>query len=206
MTLSNPLRAGIFAILAVVMTATRVNHFAALPDASWAVFFIGGFYLGGSNTAISRFAFPLLLALAVLIDYIVISSSGISFWSHYCVSPAYWFLAPAYYALWIGGRLLRRFRVGIGARDLAVLGAVLVAAASVSYLISNGSFYWLSDSWLTAGGTRSLGGWIENLGDWYLPYLRTTAIYVGIGAALHVVTTLAARSIGAAPAADPLVR
>ena len=104
MTLSNPQRAGIFAILAIVMAATRVNHFAALPDASWAVFFVAGFYLRGSL----RWAFPLLIALAVLIDFIVITGQGMNFWSHYCVSIAYWFLLPAYLSLWFAGSWLRQ--------------------------------------------------------------------------------------------------
>ena len=115
MTLSNPQRAGIFAILALVMTATRVNHFAALPDASWAVFFVAGFYLRGSL----RWAFPLLIALAVLIDFFVIASQGINFWSHYCVSAAYWFLLPAYFVLWLGGSALRRLYSGLGLRTRA---------------------------------------------------------------------------------------
>src|SRR6187402_559257 len=102
MTFSRSLEAGLFAILALVMAATRVNHFAALPDASWAVFFIAGFYLhsnapAGQGSVLDlrgpvRWAFPLLIALAVLIDFIVISGQGIDFWSHYCVSIAYWFL------------------------------------------------------------------------------------------------------------------
>ena len=194
MTLSNPQRAGIFLILALVMTATRVNHFAALPDASWAVFFVAGFYLRGS----SRFAFPLLMALAVLIDFYVITSQGIDFWSHYCVSMAYWFLAPAYFALWLGGALLRRLYRGLGVRELALLAGLVVAAVSGSYLISNGSYYWLSDTWIAGGKLRSLSGWAENLGDWYLPYLRTTMLYVGIAAALHAATVAAARSLEAA--------
>src|SRR5690606_36139481 len=67
--LSPGARGGILALLAVVMLATRINHFGALPDASWAVFFIAGFYLRGWG----RWAFPLLMALAVAIDYVVIS-------------------------------------------------------------------------------------------------------------------------------------
>jgi hypothetical protein len=196
MTLSNPQRAGIFAILAIVMLATRVNHFAALPDASWAVFFVAGFYLRGS----ARWAFPLLMALAVLIDFFVITSQGIDFWSHYCVSIAYWFLVPAYLALWFGGSLLRRMYRGLGVRELVLLAGSLVVAVSVSYVVSNGSYYWLSDTWMAGGQLRSFGGWIENLGDWYLGYLRTNAMYVGIAAVLHVGVVLAVRSVsGVAP-------
>jgi hypothetical protein len=192
MSLTPLQRAGIFVILALVMTATRVNHFAALPDASWTVFFAAGFYLRGS----ARWAFPLLMALAVLIDFFVITGQGIDFWRHYCVSVAYWFLVPAYLALWAGGSLLRRAYHGLGLRELALLAGLLVVALSVSYVVSNGSYYWLSDTWMAGGKVRSFGGWVENLGDWYLPYLRTTAMYAGIGAVLHVAVTLVARSIG----------
>jgi hypothetical protein len=203
MSLTPSQRAGIFLILAFVMTATRVNHFAALPDASWAVFFAAGFYLRGS----ARWAFPLLMALAVLIDFFVITGQGIDFWSHYCVSIAYWFLVLAYLALWAGGSLLRKMYRGLGIRELGLLGAFAIVAMTVSYAISNGSYYWLSDTWMAGGQVRSFGGWIENLGDWYLPYLRTTLMYVGVGAVLHVAITLAARGIaGTAAQAQRSVR
>jgi hypothetical protein len=190
MTLSTLQRAGIFAILALVMAATRVNHFAALPDASWAVFFVAGFYLRGSV----RWAFPLLIALAVLIDFVVITGQGMDFWSHYCVSAAYWFLLPAYFSLWLAGSWLRRNYAGIRLREFGFLAAAVIAAVSVCYVISNGSYYWLSDSWLAAGGTRSFGGWMENLRDWYVPYLRTSAMYISIAALLHIGVVLVART------------
>ncbi|MET0231936.1 MAG: hypothetical protein ABW186_13465 [Rhodanobacteraceae bacterium] len=192
MTLSTPQRAGILAILAIVMMATRVNHFAALPDASWAVFFVAGFYLRGSF----RWAFPILMAFAVLVDFFVITGQGIDFWSHYCVSVAYWFLIPAYLSMWLGGSVVRSLYRGLGVRELGIVALALVASVSVCYVLSNGSYYWLSDTWMAGGKLRSFGGWVENLGDWYLPYLRTSAIYVAIAAALHAATTLAARALG----------
>jgi len=206
--LSNASRIGIFVILALVMLATRINHFGALPDASWAVFFIAGFYLtstGPSATArtflrglidfrgSARWAFPLLIALAVAIDYVVITRQGISFWSHYCVSPAYLFLLPSYAAPWLGGSWLSRHYTGLHARELGLLVASAVVAASVCFVISNGSFYWISAN----VPMRSFAGWMENLGDWYLPYLRTTLMYVGVAALLHVATALAAKSLDA---------
>jgi hypothetical protein len=191
MTLTDLQRAGILLILALVMTATRVNHFAALPDASWAVFFVAGFYLRGS----ARWALPLLLTLAVLIDFFVITGQGIDFWSHYCVSAAYWFLLPAYLVLWLGGSMLRRLYGGPGLREFGLLAALLAISVSLSYLVSNGSYYWLSDTWMAGGKLRSFGGWIKNLGDWYLPYLRTSVIYVGVAAALHAGVVLAVRSV-----------
>lgn len=164
--------------LALVMIGTRVNHFSALPDASWALFFVGGYYLRG----IARLAFPALMVLAVLVDWYVISRSGLSFWNHYCVSAAYWFLVPAYLSLWLGGTWLRRQAEGSRLRDLLPLAGSFVVAVSACYLISNGSFYWLGDS----VAQRTLAGWGKNLGDWYLPYLYTAAIYTGIATLLHV--------------------
>jgi hypothetical protein len=195
--LTSGMRAGVFVLLALVMLATRINHFGALPDASWAVFFVAGFYLRGS----ARWAFPLLMALAVLIDFFVITGQGMDFWSHYCVSIAYWFLVPSYAAMWFGGSLLRKHYAGLHARELGWLIALVLVATTSCYVISNGSFYWLSQSWLTANApTRSVGGWITNLGDWYLPYLRTTLIYVGIATVAHVLVTLGAGLLAGAGA------
>ena len=193
MTLTKPQQAGIFIVLALVMAGTRINHFGALPDASWAVFFVAGFYLRGAM----RWAFPLLMALAVLVDFLVINGQGLDFWSHYCVSAAYWFLLPAYAAMWAGGALLRARSHGLGLRTLGWLCVCLVGAASLCFLVSNGSFYWLSDS----VAAPSAAGWLQNLADWYLPYLRTTAAYVGAAAVLHVI----ARALHV-PADAPLAR
>ena len=55
-------RFGIFLLLALVMAATRLHHFSVIPDASWGIFFLAGFWLRGS----ARWAFPLLIAEAVL--------------------------------------------------------------------------------------------------------------------------------------------
>jgi hypothetical protein len=206
-SLSNDLRLGIFLILGLLMAATRSHHFAVVPDASWAVFFVAGFYFSSAAPATtgaanglpgrnrSLLAFALLMALAVLTDFFVIRSQGIDFWSHYCVSPAYWFLVPSYATLWLGGAWLRARSQGLHLRDLGLLVASAVVAASACYLVSNGSFYWISAS----VPARSFAGWIENLGDWYLPFVQTTLMYIGIAAALHVATMLAARSL-AAPA------
>ncbi len=185
--LSPGARGGILALLAVAMLATRLHHFAAVPDASWAVFFIAGFYLRGWG----RWAFPLLMALAVAIDYAVITGQGIAFWSHYCMSTAYLFLLPAYAAPWLGGSWLRKHYAGPGLRELGMLAGSSVLAASLCFLLSNGSFYWISAN----VPARSFGGWLANMGDWYLSYLGTTLVYVGVAAVLHVATVFAARAL-----------
>lgn len=185
-------RIGIFLALALVMAVTRSDirfyHFEALPDASWAVFFLAGFWLRGSL----RWAFPLLMAEAVLVDYLVISHQGLSFWSHYCVSPAYWSLIAAYGALSLGGLWLARQQQGLRLSTLGLAALALLASEAVCYLISNGSFYWISAS---VPVPRSLGAWFTNLGDWYLPFLKVTALYVGLGAVLHVLVTQLSNSL-----------
>jgi len=191
MTLSTPQRLGIFAILALIMAATRINHFGAFPDASWALFFIAGFYLRGSM----RWAFTLLIALAVFVDFLVISGQGLDFWSHYCVSPAYWFLLPAYAGLWIGGSWLRERYVTANIRTAGWLAASLLVATTLCYLLTNGSFYWLS----ATVPARSFEGWLKNLGDWYLPYLQTTSIYVAIATLVHMIGVLLVRALDLQP-------
>ena len=183
-------RIGIFLALALVMAATRLHHFDPLPDASWAVFFLGGFWLRGAT----RWAFPLLLALAVLVDYIVITSSGLSFFQHYCVSPAYWTIAPGYLALWMGGQWLAQRRPALDLRTLGLAVGALLVSEFVCYLLTNGSFYWMSAN---VPQPRSFGAWMENFGDWYLIFLKTTAMYVAVGAVLHVTVTQLAGSLKA---------
>ena len=189
----------LFVLLASLLVATRLNlpasltHFGPIPDASWAAFFLGGFYLRSA----SRWALPVFMALAVLVDYVVISGQGMDFFAHYCMSAAYWFLLPAYFALWFGGMQMRRFYQGANGRALAVLAASLLASVVVCHLLSQGSFYWLSDT----VADPTFAGWWKNYSDWFVPYLRTTSIYVGLAAILHGGVTQAVRLQGRAKSA-----
>jgi hypothetical protein len=188
----------IFLALALVMAVTRIhlslfNH--DVRDASWAVFFLAGFWLRGSV----RWAFPLLMAEAVLVDYLVIRGQGLDFWSHYCVSPAYWALIPAYLSLWLGGSVLARYQRGLQLSTLGMAVVALLVSEAACYVISNGSFYWISAN---VPQPRSFGAWFENLGDWYLPFLTTTAFYVAIGALLHVLEIQQSRTLGHAAPRD----
>ncbi|TBR09034.1 MAG: hypothetical protein EPO46_09610 [Lysobacter sp.] len=176
----------ILSVLAALMAATRINHFAPVPDASWAVFFIGGFYL----SSWTRWAFPALMALAIAVDYAVITGSGQSFWQHYCVSPAYWCLIPAYFAMWAGGGWLRRRDVAMDLRSLGLLASSFVVAVCVTQLISQGSFYWLSAS----VAEPTLAGWWKNYSDWLPSYMASAAQYVGLAAVVHVAVAQLART------------
>lgn len=189
-------RAIVFTLIASLLMATRLNlpaaltHLGPIPDASWAAFFLGGFYL----RSWTRWAFPVFMALAVLADYVVISGQGMDFFAHYCMSAAYWFLIPAYFALWFGGMLVRRYYASAegaesNGKALAVLAASLFASVVLCHLLSQGSFYWISDS----VADPTFAGWWKNYSDWFVPYLRTTAIYVGLAVIVHVGVTQAAR-------------
>lgn len=187
-------RSLILAVLALLMVATRVNHWAPIPDASWAVFFIGGFYL----RQWTRWAFPALMALAVVVDYAVITGQGQSFWQHYCVSAAYWFLVPAYFAMWAGGLFVAR-HYSRSWRTLALTALALVASTMVCQLLSQGSFYWLSAS----VAEKTVAGWAANYVQWLLPYMQTAATYVGIAVVAHAIVASTGKStVGAGDLAD----
>ena len=182
---ANAQRAFVLSLLVLLMAATRINHFAPIPDASWAVFFIGGFYLRNWT----RWAFPLLMVLAVVIDWAVISRQGINFWDHYCVSAGYWALIPAHFALWAGGMTLRHFYRGASWSALGLFVASLVVSVAVCQLFAQGGFYWTSDS----VANPTLAGWFKNYSDWLLPYLGTAAMYAGAAAVAQVASEVVAR-------------
>ena len=187
---ANVQRAFILSLLVLLMAGTRINHFAPVPDASWAVFFIGGFYLRNWT----RWAFPLLMGLAVVVDWAVISSQGMSFWQHYCVSAAYWMLIPAYFAMWAGGMLLRRYYSSASLKSLGLLAATVIGSVALCHLIAQGSFYWISAS----VAEPTFAGWAANYGHWFGPYLAGTAIFVALAAIAQVVSEAVARNAGAA--------
>jgi len=163
--------------LMIVMVATRFHHFGDalhLPDASIALFFLGGLYL-------RRFGlYVLLLGLAVAIDYVAITQRGMDFFQHYCVTPAYFFLLLSYAVPWLAGRLCApRLRATPGV--LALTWGVGVIAAALSFLVSNGAFYWL-------GGRYAGPNWpqyLQRVAQWGPLFVRTTAAYLAVALAGH---------------------
>ncbi len=176
-TLPRPAAHAVLIALLIVMAATRFHHVGSLlhlPDASMALFFLGGFYL-------RRYVqYALLLGVAVLIDYVAIRQQGMSFFQHYCVTPAYYALLLSYFVLWQAGRWVSARRAG-GLASLGGVWLVGVAAAAVSFLISNGAFYWF-------GGRYPDPNWSQYLaraGQWGPLFVRTTATYIAVALALH---------------------
>ncbi len=164
------------AALFVLMMATRFHHFGSalhLPDASWAIFLAGGFYLIGN-----RFLVFFLVA-AALIDWVAITRFGVS---AYCVTPGYALLIPAYASLWYGGRWFRKhYRFGWSA--LAPLAGTVLVSVALCFVISNLGF--------ALGGEQfaemSLASYFRRVGHYFPGFLLTTAGYVAFFAVLHAI-------------------
>ncbi|MGH8146604.1 MAG: hypothetical protein ACREPY_09745 [Rhodanobacteraceae bacterium] len=159
-------------LLALLMFVTRCSWFhlsVYCANASMAVFILGGIYVR------RHWAFASLVLLAVSIDYVAMSYAGTS---SYCITPAYGCLLVSYAVLWYGGRLL----AGRGFSRPMQFGGALVFA-SLAFVISNGSFYWL-------GGRVAdpdMTGWIANFTNWAPLFIGTTLAYVGVVLLAHEV-------------------
>lgn len=176
-TLSRQALLLILAGLALLMLITRfqpIDHFLELPDASWAVFFIAGFYLVG----MARWAFPLLIALTVAIDNVAIQYMGVS---NYCVTPAYWFLVPTHAVMWLGGYWLRG-HCSQDWRGLLSLAASAFIATTLAYGISNGGFYWFGGRY----PEPNMAQYLERFALYYRWFLLVPCAYIGAAALLHV--------------------
>jgi hypothetical protein len=160
--------------LMACMAATRFHHFGDtlhLPDASWAIFFIAGFYL-------SPVWLLALMTEAFAIDYASIGMLGTS---AFCVTPAYAALIPAYAALWFGGRWTAR-KAAADMQSLAKLTGAALASTLVAFAISNGAFYWLGGRVAETSLAQFMHTWID-----YAPsFLGSTLMYLAVAAVVQM--------------------
>jgi hypothetical protein len=155
--------------LVALMIATRSKHFGDalhLPDASMALFFVGGLHLR------RHLAFVGLVLLAFVIDEASVHWLGVS---DFCMTPAYAFLPLAYAVLWYAGRTMAG-RLDDTPRTLVATFAVAVLAAAGSFAISNGSFYWLGGRY----AHPALDEYLARLLQWGPLFVRTTAAYIAV--------------------------
>lgn len=163
--------------LMAFMLATRFHHFGDtlhLPDASWALFFLAGFYLGPGWLAA-------LMLQAVAIDMATVGWMGVS---GYCITPAYAALQLAHLALWSGGRWLRVHH-GEDMRGLANFAVAASLSVTLAFMLSNASFYWL-------GGRVedvNMGQFVEQFLRYFPAYFGITALYLAVAGLLHVAAT-----------------
>lgn len=161
-------------LLALLMICTRGQHFAsvnALPSASWAVFFLAGALLRPMWTL------PLFFLLSSLLDLGSLAAGTITDW---CVSPAYWALAFAYAALWLGGHIYARRLHRQHVRTVPPLVLALLLSGSVAYLLSKGGFYFFSGHYPDA----SWSGFVARIPRYYPRALGTLAGYAAAAIAL----------------------
>jgi hypothetical protein len=184
---TQPRTAAILVALAVLMAATRFDHFGSavlLPDASYAVFFLGGLYMARSART-SAAAFAALIIEAGLIDYYATSIQGISDW---CMTPAYWFLIPAYGSLWLAGR---RFALRHTMKGRGLIGLALVAwaACSFAFMFSNAAFYLFSERFAAMSVTE----YASRVAQYYGSYVSVALLYISCAVALHMAFDIIAR-------------
>ena len=170
----------IVAGLVLGMALTRVNHFGssvALPDASLAVFFLGGLYL--ANFSGARWVFVGLLAVAGLVDYFAITMDGVSDW---CVTPAYSFLAFAYGAMWFAGSWFTP-RHTLTTKNILGLFALASVATTVAFVISNVSFFLFSGRY----ANMSFFEYASRVAQYWGSYVGVALFYVACAVAAHMV-------------------
>lgn len=173
MTRPTPSSVILLSLLSLVLLATRFNHFGSSvnpPDATLAVLFLAGWYLGTWESL------AVLLVLAGLADAASIAG-GVSAW---CVTPAYWFLIPAYAAPWLAGRFAQRVAAPL-VRRTAIAALTLTFAVAVFFAISNVSFYLLSGYF----GSMTASVYAQAVIQYFPRYLEVALAYVAIAAAIH---------------------
>ena len=149
--------------LALGMVVTRVGHFGEFngpPDASWAVFFLGGLWLRDLRV------FPAFFVLAWFADLLAFALGTPT----NCYSIAYLALIPAYGALWWAGR-------AVAERGITPIRIVLFGAGSalVTFTIANLGMF----GWATPVSTPTLATFVPAVAGYFPGYLLTMSLYVG---------------------------
>ena len=169
--------------LMLAIALTRFNHFGStfsLPDASWAVFFLGGLYLARYTRAAVAI-FVVLLLEAGLMDAYVTTVQGVSDW---CITPAYWFLIPTYGSLWLVGR---RFALhhSLKGKGLLSLAALAWAANSFAFVFSNATFYLASGKFTEMAATE----YASRVASYYVSYVSMSMLYIACVIGVHMLFT-----------------
>lgn len=166
-------------ILTLFLIITRGHHFTSLqslPSASWAVFFLAGVYLR------SVWLLPGLFAFAWLLDFAGYTWGGAS---GFCLTPAYFFLLPAYASLWLAGRWYAN-QHSFSWRTFMPLSISLVVSAVICRAFSSGGFYLFS-------GHFEEKTWVEfseRFMKHFPHFFESLLFYVGIAIVVHIAFVL----------------
>ena len=179
-TLLNGRNGVIFAVLVILMAATRFHHIGSalhVPDASLAAFFVGGALL-----PLTGFVGLMLAVVGVDALAMAMSGKGGAYGLGFCFTISYAALPFALGALWWMGRRIARLQtVSLRNAGLTLVGWWL--AASVAFLLTNGGFYWFSGRYEDPHWAE----YIARANQYYLPYVTRSLPYLLIAAVLAAV-------------------
>lgn len=163
-------------LLLFTLVTTRSHFFNHIQDASWAIFFLAGFYLRGS--VLSRLGFPLFFLVSFITDLVVIDAQG---GVHYCFTQAYAFLVPAYGALWLAGHWFAN-HYAENVKGLVYFVVAALVGITVCDVLSSGGFYFFSERFTDTNMTEFVSR-IQT----YLPiFMKPTMMYLGLAALIHI--------------------
>jgi len=161
--------------LSILMLITRGSHFSgmnALPEASWMIFMVAG-------TLLPAWSFAWFMSLAVGIDAYAFTFGGVP---GTCLSIAYGMLIPAYFSMWMAGRLAKPYFTG-NLSGFAVFFGFAMAGTFVCELISSGSFFLWSGNFEPTFAvfiTRELAyapAALSSSAYWAVAFIVGTAVY-----------------------------
>ena len=158
---------GIAMLLFFFMLLTRGGHAltsVALPDASLAVFLLGGMLLWRAGW------FVLFFIIAAIIDF---GAAALDPYQGFCLTDGYWGLILAYGAMWLGGRWLSKQP---DAFSLVRYVPVALATTFMAFVISTQTYYLFSGRFPNNGLHETIQhGWN------YLPgYLGYSMMYFAV--------------------------
>ena len=164
-----PISLTLLSLLWVTRSGVVGSHFGSalnLPDASWAVFWLLGFW----TRRVHWLAVAFIASMTA--DYFAVKHGTRTD----CFTPAYIFLLPAYLSLWGAGRWAQH-RLTSNVKCWPMVSLSVIAGVLACFICSNIGMYIASDT------VNSLSAWEYMLAiAHYLPlYLATTSMYVGTG-------------------------
>jgi len=166
-------------LLLLILIVTRAHFITHIQDASWAIFFMLGFYVR------NVLGFPIFWLVAFAVDLISIEAKG---GQSYCFTISYPFLIPAYASLWFSGRWFAGHYSENLRGFLYFVGAALIGI-TVCDVISSGGFYWFSGRFTDTNFTE----FAERIARFLPMFMKTTVIYLAVAVMVHIIVIQAGK-------------
>jgi len=166
-------------LLLSILIVTRAHFITHIQDASWAIFFMVGFYVR------NVLGFPVFWLVAFAVDLITIEAKG---GQSYCFTISYPFLIPAYASLWFAGRWFSG-NYSENLKGFIYFVAAALVGITICDIISSGGFYWFSGRFTDTNFSEFTGRIAR-----FLPmFMKTTVMYLAIAAVVHIIVIQAGK-------------